>query len=274
MTFTQGTEIEVTENGLEAFKVLDLYFDKKEKKYYMSSGTYPTRWPHRKEVKAQCNCDRRTSVNDVLVYEDNSKDPEAPVQGHMCGIHCERKLEQCIAYVSTATKETEDELKLGSLAVRLSIWGKILEGEHGYRAQYAYPNAIYLPANKAADIGAPICDVYGCQILTEESGDPYVADVIEKMRQASRGFKRLTINEKPTIDIPVPSFIHELAKHDHELSKLGKQVEDEVYLEKVKTLIGLVKDGEANKGRLIAKSTLPKEYPVQEEISDGETRDD
>lgn len=273
MTFHEGTEIEVTENGLEAFKVLDLLFDKKDGKYYLYSGTYKTRWPHRQRIEAKCKCKLAISKDPVEIYEAIPvPDPVPPMQGHMCGIHCERKLEQCINYVSTVICEDDKELLLGSLAVKLSIWGKVLEGEHGYRAQYAYPKAIYLPANKAEAIGAPVCDVYGCQIFTEESGDAYVTDVIEKMREASKGFKRLSVEETHK-DVPVPLFIHELAKEDHSLGILGKQIEDEAYLNRVKDLIGFVKNDEAYKGRLIDGNKTKKTYPTQE-VVDGETRND
>jgi hypothetical protein len=285
MTISNGTE--VTETGLEAFKVLDLILDKKDGKYYLVSGSYPTRWPHRKEIVAVCSIPDNVFVNSGAffrsasmlattprapipnLYEEEDRGP-VPHQGHMCGIHASKEAKQCFEYIHTFANEDDERLMLGSVLVKLSLWGRVLEGTLGFRAAKAYPTAIYIPSNKVEEIGAPLCDSYGCKIITEEDG-PDAADILEQLRRRSV----CVVNKEIAIDttIGVPLHINALASEpvtgttsEHNQQGVVLKVPTDDYLKKVRDLINV-------NGELAISRNRLKQYPEGADRVDGEERD-
>ncbi len=75
----------------------------------------------------------------------------APVRGHECGIHAfkSRELAELLLrrytgvrrpYYEGVTHDVRRPIALG----RVSLWGRILERERGFRAQYAYPYDVFV----------------------------------------------------------------------------------------------------------------------------------
>jgi hypothetical protein len=95
-------------------------------------------WPARRRLEAACS----------------AHGDEAPSSGHECGIYAfksrdlaEELLRRYIGVRQCYGREQEfppprrgRPIALGSV----SLWGRILERERGYRAQYAYPYELFL----------------------------------------------------------------------------------------------------------------------------------
>lgn len=52
---------------------------------------------------------------------------------------------------------------------KVKLWGKVIPGEHGWRAQYAYPSVLYAPPKLAAH---PALLAYGVEVVVEEHSAP------------------------------------------------------------------------------------------------------
>lgn len=89
--------------------------------FLASTSQEGSRWPARKAFEADCK---------MKMYDD--KPHEAPAKKCSCGIYAGKQ---------------ELDLQTGSGIVawgRVALWGRIEEGEKGYRAQYAYPVSLTL----------------------------------------------------------------------------------------------------------------------------------
>jgi hypothetical protein len=108
-------------------------------RYRLESFTrHHVSWPARRRLEAACS----------------AHGDEAPSSGHECGIYAfksrdlaEELLRRYIGVRQCYGREQEfppprrgRPIALGSV----SLWGRILERERGYRAQYAYPYELFL----------------------------------------------------------------------------------------------------------------------------------
>jgi hypothetical protein len=108
-------------------------------RYRLESFTrHHVSWPARRRLEAACS----------------AHGDEAPISGHECGIYAfksrdlaEELLRRYIGVRQCYGREQEfppprrgRPIALGSV----SLWGRILERERGYRAQYAYPYELFL----------------------------------------------------------------------------------------------------------------------------------
>ncbi|MEX2275076.1 MAG: hypothetical protein WEA10_05885 [Actinomycetota bacterium] len=74
-------------------------------------------WPHREAAKARCK---------------RGKFHTAPDLACTCGLH------------ATHTTELLRRTKAPAVLGRIALWGRVIEHEHGYRAQFAYPQRLRL----------------------------------------------------------------------------------------------------------------------------------
>jgi hypothetical protein len=90
---------------------------------------------------------------------------EIPNESCNCGIHIANDPLAAISY--------------GEILVKVAGWGRVIEGQYGWRCQYAYPLEIYVDSTKQAgtiaDYGAPV-------IVREEAEDPDVAQLADFQR--------------------------------------------------------------------------------------------
>lgn len=102
------------------------------------------RWPEREPLRASCYCRWPPGPHDA--------DLVAPVEGHGCGLY--------VADLGEAAEYGSREAVL----VRVAVWGKVIRGSHGARAEFAYPQEIYC-FNRALDAWARLAGVrYGVPV--------------------------------------------------------------------------------------------------------------
>ena len=101
-------------------------------------------WPPRRRLEARCPTHAR----------------DAPARGHECGIHAfkSRDLAELLLrrytgvrrpYYEGVTHDVRRPIALG----RVSLWGRILERDKGFRAEYAYPYDIFLIGGSESILG-------------------------------------------------------------------------------------------------------------------------
>lgn len=109
-------------------------------------------WPTRERIESAC--------------EEHGSIPE---RGHDCGIHAFKTLDAALAYVGAKVPYVgypflrPVEGRVCIAVGRVSLWGRVVEHEGGYRAQYAYPYAIHL--------------IDGTQPIARDLANRYAVDV-------------------------------------------------------------------------------------------------
>jgi len=75
---------------------------------------------------------------------------EQGLESYNLEIMVHKKLHQQSSVFPLSSYEPEDRIVFG----KVYLWGKLLECERGFRAQYAYPSGIYSTADNSADLAA------------------------------------------------------------------------------------------------------------------------
>jgi hypothetical protein len=94
-------------------------------------------WLPRQEAAATC----RTSLLDAALT--GLPPHEAPQERCSCGIYATQTAGQVLEF-SRSVRRRRDTVH--RVAGRASLWGTVVECDGGWRAAYAYPSAIYVPA--------------------------------------------------------------------------------------------------------------------------------
>jgi hypothetical protein len=90
-------------------------------------------WTPRRKVTAEHNYDLAVRCRGLLDLDCS------------CGIYAFKDLEAAFAYAVRVRDRfvgIANDVALGEV----SLWGRVVECEHGFRAQFAYPRHIYLPS--------------------------------------------------------------------------------------------------------------------------------
>ena len=95
-------------------------------------------WPPNKAFAAICRYARRDPSDFRFRYAGGGKPAahEAPTEGCTCGVYAARDLKNLRAKMLYG---------LGLMVVgEVSLWGKVIPGTRGYRAQFAYPRRLFV----------------------------------------------------------------------------------------------------------------------------------
>ncbi len=92
---------------------------------YLVDSNKITLFEPRKRIKARCTGLFWTVHSNTSLREAHTTEV-VPVKGCYCGIHAYKTL-------------PKDRHGFPRLYAKVALWGKVLEHEEGYRAQYAYP---------------------------------------------------------------------------------------------------------------------------------------
>ena len=78
------------------------------------------------------------------------------------GVHAFKRETQPKGYDHGMPRDIRDELVVHG---KISLWGRVIEHEDGYRAQFAYPTHIIVPnVDNATSIAQAIRAEYGCEV--------------------------------------------------------------------------------------------------------------
>lgn len=145
----------------------------------LAASTRPCIWPTREKLTADCiHTDEITAMAQVLagVYgvDLQPRHGSSPDSSCICGIYALKEWDEVFLYG-------------GSVFGEVKLWGKVIEGTKGYRAEFAYPSRLWiklprrpeLPKFEAIDeqirssgisIDEPLSSLYDtyCQRVQEE----------------------------------------------------------------------------------------------------------
>ncbi len=119
--------------GWRCWRVLDTHDG-----FVLASTTTPTRWPARLALEATCP-------------SGAPHPPPSPLCS--CGIHAAKAPELVLSYFPPVVRSATTIIAPAILgydtvmAVGLvSLWGDVVEGEHGWRSRLAYPRQVLVPS--------------------------------------------------------------------------------------------------------------------------------
>jgi hypothetical protein len=109
--------------------------------FRLRSVVYDALWLPRHELVASC-------LHRALPFSWRRRSKHVPpVRGCGCGIYAGREPEDAADYLEGRT--WADTLTVHRVIGTVSLWGRVVECTHGWRASFAYPKTIYVPATRA-----------------------------------------------------------------------------------------------------------------------------
>jgi hypothetical protein len=105
----------------------------------LRSVYHEVRWSPGTACAAACMSRRRPLRR---LWRRSRSDHGAPVADCTCGIYASADLPTVARYLEPPLAASEVCRVLG----RVALWGKVVECEHGWRAGFAYPTRLYVPA--------------------------------------------------------------------------------------------------------------------------------
>jgi hypothetical protein len=137
--------------------------DKKENLLHSLSGSKGFLWWPNQRFEARCPVIKRSGIDRRYRYISGMRVEmhDAPGEGCRCGIYAARDLSHLRRQI------------LSGLAINVvgevSLWGKLIPGSKGYRAQYAYPRRLYVIQRTADWDQSAVADalsIYGVPVET------------------------------------------------------------------------------------------------------------
>jgi len=138
-------------------------------------------WQPHKRFEAYC-------ANNV--HSNHLATDPVPLDRCSCGIYCYKDVKDCFRHsgmtqrIRDAAVGYNDRLQRDVAFGHISIWGRIIEHEFGFRAQYAYPKEL---ATTDAANAAAISKAYGIKVNTFDV-EAYVRQQLSKLEKLREEF--------------------------------------------------------------------------------------
>lgn len=126
-------------------------------------------WAPRERHKAECL---------AFAKGERTRCDDAPHRPCTCGIYAARHVAGARGYVSPYSLNTNQGVCAWLAIGRVNLWGRIVEHKDGYRAQYAYPKQILLPARISSPNGKEASKVPDLPVLADRLRDIYGVPVL------------------------------------------------------------------------------------------------
>jgi len=121
----------------------------------LRSVVYGQLWPSREPVRMEC-------------YSGGCLGARWQTQPHSCGIHAFKERHDAAAFPAMweARRFSPSELPRQCIVGQVSLWGRVIEHERGYRGEIAYPYALLL-SDAQRHLAASLARRYGVDVLVE-----------------------------------------------------------------------------------------------------------
>jgi hypothetical protein len=156
----------------------------------LASVMYPTVWEPRREEIAHCRPGDARHVERGQTVLSHAGPHLAPHVRCGCGIYASKGVELAASYFDGYGPAVDQPAF--RVIGRVSLWGRLIEGDRGYRASHAYPAHLYVPGrslNGGSDVSpeevALALTVYGVPVeLLEGLTKRRVTDALVERRAA------------------------------------------------------------------------------------------
>jgi hypothetical protein len=99
---------------------------------------YGTVWPAKKPIKATCRAAGTERIRHAMALRRYNEAPYPPYFSCQCGVYAVATFEHLLRHTFSALPDML--FAYGPVA----LWGKVIQHSRGYRAQFAYPLALFL----------------------------------------------------------------------------------------------------------------------------------
>lgn len=149
----------------------------------LRSLMFPAYWRPGQPFRAACLCPRRRP----LLRPWRRAREHAPVQlDSTCGVYAVDRIEHAMVYADhlPIARTLRGCIVVGSVA----LWGRVVVGEHGWRAELAYPTHLYVgwskrtPASLAEQL---LADLRAYRVPVEALDARSVPEMVEQLRSVS-----------------------------------------------------------------------------------------
>jgi len=110
----------------------------------LASVLYPTIWEVREHLTARCDLSPPTSRRTHL----------SPHGDCSCGLYAAASLADATSYFDGRGQNSRRPVY--RVIGRVALWGRVIEGERGWRASHAYPSRLYVPEQSDASSLSPL----------------------------------------------------------------------------------------------------------------------
>jgi len=121
----------------------------------LRSVVYGQPWPAREPVRMEC-------------YSGGCLGARWPMQPHSCGIHAFKERLDAAAFPAMweARRFSPSSVSGRCVVGQVSLWGRVIEHERGYRGEIAYPYSLLLPG-AVGHLAPSLAGRYGVDVLVE-----------------------------------------------------------------------------------------------------------
>ena len=126
--------------------------------------------------KIEAHCEQYSTIGTLVLRKDHSEQ-QAPHLTCMCGIYAYKEKPRLLREI----RDSCSGLRL--VYGEINLWGKVIEHEDGYRAQFGYPKRLWCtPAIEP--LAGWIGYVYGvpCEVMPSEDGQAFWNEEIKSPR--------------------------------------------------------------------------------------------
>ena len=139
---------------------------------WLRSYIYGIRWPHRKTMRAHCLhawARRRAPIYGhaaPLTMPGTVPPHDAPYMAHTCGVYACDTRQRAREHLGVRN----DQCVLG----QVKLWGRIVVTDRGWRAEYAYPDRLWLVSDEPdPDTCHELEESYGVCVETRPRSGPW-----------------------------------------------------------------------------------------------------
>lgn len=115
-------------------------------------------WTPREPIEATC---QRQGGRSPGLRARNSSSHEPPMEACSCGLYSAKTREH-LTSMSYHKYDAERQAEYHVIGT-VSLWGKVIEGTQGWRAQYGYPRELFVPFEAWA-LAKPLSEAYGVPV--------------------------------------------------------------------------------------------------------------
>lgn len=151
--------------------------------YRLGSVVKPTLWPPGEALAAEC---LRTSPLAGWLRRKRGRAHEIPDEGCECGVYA-----AYLPEIGRYLDEPPQRLSAARVLGQVSLWGKVVECQRGFRAARAYPLRIYVPVDSSLHRGlrweelVAGLEVYGIPVEALPVRCSQAIQVLEQLQLAS-----------------------------------------------------------------------------------------
>ena len=157
-------EVKKGKKPLVGWRMWDVLIESRDEGWRLKAISRPVIWEPYVPMRGTCNNKPPEEITDH----------KCPSWEHRCGVHAVKEVFQVRKWGSPTNGPKAQHVRLLG---EIDLWGRVLEYEEGYRAEWGYPAKLYLPS-ELPDIFQAGPEGLSAQELADELWAAYLTEVV------------------------------------------------------------------------------------------------